>query len=213
MIAFFGGTFDPIHNGHLHAANQAASALQVDYVAMVLAAQPKHRPPPVATVEDRWAMLQLAVGGMDRLRADDREMRRGTPSYTVDTLEGVRAEAGANASLAWVLGWDAYRGLPHWHRWRDLLTLTHFAVVRRPAQELSLDRAMQTLTRQHRTDDLRRIHSEPAGCVYFIDATMLTISSSDIRAKLLRGEDVSQLLPSAVSTYINDRQPYRGHTF
>jgi nicotinate-nucleotide adenylyltransferase len=213
LIALFGGTFDPIHNGHVHAANAAAAALAVDCVHMVLAARPKHRTAPIATVEDRWAMLELAVAAEPRLRADDREVRRGTPSYTAETLEDVRREAGRHESVAWVLGFDAYRGLPAWHRWRDLVTLAHLVVLRRPGHEASLDATMQQFTQLHRTDDLERLRASACGCVYFVEADMLSISSTDIRAKLARGEDVRQLLPSAVSTYITNRQPYRDRAF
>ena len=95
MIGFLGGTFDPIHNGHLHAANTAVAALSLDRVNLVLAARPKHRAQPFAAIEHRWAMLQLAVEGSERLRADDRDVRRGTATYTVETLEEVRAQYGA----------------------------------------------------------------------------------------------------------------------
>jgi nicotinate-nucleotide adenylyltransferase len=213
LIALFGGTFDPIHNGHLHAANAAATALRVECVNMVLAARPKHRPPPIATVQDRWAMLELALAGEPRLRADDREVRRENPSYTVDTLEDVRTEAGSAASIAWIVGFDAFRELPSWHRWRDLLGLGHLVVLRRPGHDDSLDRAMQDFTQRHRTDALARLHDAACGCIYFVDAEMLPISSTDIRAKLARGEDVLQLLPSAVSTYITNHRPYRGPAF
>jgi nicotinate-nucleotide adenylyltransferase len=147
------------------------------------------------------------------LRADDREVRRGTPSYTVDTLEDVRREAGHTESVVWVLGLDAYRGLATWHRWRELVALAHLLVLRRPGHDVSLDATMQAFTRAHCSDDLDRLRTSACGCVHFVDADMLSISSTDIRAKLARGEDVLQLLPSAVSTYITKHRPYRDRAF
>jgi nicotinate-nucleotide adenylyltransferase len=213
LIGFLGGTFDPIHNGHLHAAATAAAALDLERVELVLAAQPKHRAQPHASVEQRWAMLELAVAGNDLLRADDREIRRGSASYTVETLEEVREENGALMPIVWLLGWDAYRNLTTWHRWRDLLSFAHLAVMRRPGSENGLDETMWEFTAEHRVDIATVLHRQSAGWVFFLDAPMLSISSTDVRARLEAGEDVDQLLPSAVWTYIKEHQPYRGPSY
>jgi nicotinate-nucleotide adenylyltransferase len=208
LIALLGGTFDPIHNGHVNAANGAAMALAVAHVDLLLAARPKHRAAPVAAIEDRWAMLELAVADQPRLRADDREIRRGTATYTIDTLEDARATVGPTVPVVWVLGWDAYRQLPTWHRWRELATFAHLAVLKRPGDDAALDATMRAFTQQHRVDRRAELDGVPAGAVLFIDAPMRAISSTEIRAKLARGEDVRQLLPSAVSTYITNHRLY-----
>ena len=210
MIGLLGGTFDPIPTGHLHAAVTAAAALDLERVHLVLAARPQHRAPPVATIEQRWAMLELATRGHGLLRADDREIRRGTASYTVDTLEEVRAEQGASSPIVWLLGWDAYRQLPTWRRWRELLGLAHLAVLRRPGADTALDAAMGDFTAAHRVADATSVRGWPGGKVVFIETPMLPISSTDIRARLGRGEDVGQLLPSGVWTYIKSHRPYAG---
>jgi nicotinate-nucleotide adenylyltransferase len=209
LIGFLGGTFDPIHNGHLHAARTAAAALDLERVNLVLAARPKHRAQPFAAIEHRWAMLVLAVDGNERLRADDRDVRRGTATYTVDTLEEVRAQYGTHVSLVWLLGGDAYRELPTWHRWRELTSLAHLVVMQRPGHDAHLDATMREFTESHRTEAalLRR---RPAGCVAFIESPMMNVSSTDIRIRLQRGESAEQLLPSVVSTYIKEHQLYRG---
>jgi nicotinate-nucleotide adenylyltransferase len=207
LIGFLGGTFDPIHNGHLHAATTAAAVLGLERVHLVLAARPRHRTPPQTSIEDRWAMLELATGHDGLLQADDREVRRATASYTVDTLEAWRAEHGGSAAIVWLLGWDAYRQLPTWHRWRDLLGLTHLAVLRRPGSVGDLDAPMRDFTAAHRAD-VATLRARPAGNVCFVDAPMLAISSTDIRARLARGEDVAQLLPRSVWTYITTHRLY-----
>ena len=146
MIGFFGGTFDPIHNGHLHAAVAAASALDLDHVALVLAAQPPHRAAPIATLSSVGRCCRLPSRDEDRLRADNREMLRDSASYTIDTLEELRVQHGASASVIWLLGWDAYRSLPTWHRWRELLQCAHLGVLRRPGLDVALDAPMQRFT-------------------------------------------------------------------
>ncbi len=210
MIGFLGGTFDPIHNGHLHAADTAAVALELDYVALMLAARPQHRASTHATIEQRWSMLELAIWGHDRLRADDREMLRDRASYTIDTLDELRAQHGSSASIVWLVGWDAYRQLPTWHRWRELLRRAHLGVLRRPGCDAALDPDMQRFTGAHRVDAAATLRMRPAGNVCFIDAPMLSISSTDIRARLGRGEDVGQLLPPRVWTYIRAHDLYAG---
>ncbi len=210
MIGFLGGTFDPIHNGHLHAARIAAARLGLERVDLVLAARPWHRAQPSATIEQRWAMLQLAVADEPVLVADDREVRRGTESYTVETLEELRIEFGSQVPLVWLLGWDAYVALPTWRRWRELPALAHLAVVERPGSNAELDTTMQAFTEAHRVEDAAALRGTAAGAVFLFVADMLSISSSDIRARRRRGEHVSQLLPRGVSTYIETHQLYRG---
>ena len=208
MIGFLGGTFDPIHNGHLHAAAAAAAALDLERVHLVLAARPRHRAPPAASIEQRWAMLELAVQDSHLLRADDREIRRATPSYTVDTLEAWRAEHGVRAPVVWLLGWDAYRRLPSWHRWGTLSSLAHLAVLSRPGSDAALDDEMLQFTVAHRVTEPAALHRTPCGHVIFIDVPMLPISSTDIRTRLSRAEDVRQLLPPRVWTYIKAHRMY-----
>jgi nicotinate-nucleotide adenylyltransferase len=209
LIGFFGGTFDPIHYGHLHAARTAASALRLEWVALILAARPGHRVAR-ATIEQRWQMLQLALAGDTVLRADDREIRRSAASYTVDTLKELRAERGHDQSFVWLLGWDAYRELPSWNRWEELLSLSHLGVLRRPGVGGDLSATMTQFTRAHAAADAMQLHTRPAGLVTFVTAPMLRISATVVRDKLGRGEDVADLLPSGVRTYINQHHLYGG---
>ena len=209
MIGLFGGTFDPIHLGHLHAADTALDVLGLDNLRLVLSARPSHRRAPIASAEDRWSMLQLAVADASQLIADDTELKRAQPSYTVVTLEQLRSRIGERESLAWLIGWDAYRDLPTWYRWRELLALTHLVVVRRPGQGEPLVGDIDAFTKAHQTADLEVLRGEPAGHVYFMTSSMLEISASDIRVTLAAGGDVGDLLPPAVWAYIRQRQLYR----
>lgn len=212
MIALFGGTFDPIHRGHLHAAHVVAARLQVSVVHLVLSARPSHRTAPSTSLADRWAMLELAVAGESGLAASDVELRRRGPSYTVDTLIEFARLAAADESLTWVLGWDAYRLLPTWHRWREVLDFAHLVVVRRPGQDAPLDDVMSAFDAAHLTADLARLHDERFGSVLHLPAPMMAVSATDVRRRIAHGEDVSGLLPAAVWTYIKERHLYGGAT-
>lgn len=211
MIGFLGGTFDPVHLGHLHAASQAVSQLALDSLHLVLSARPPHRGAPRASIEHRWAMLQLAAAGLERIEADDREIRRAPgPSYTVATLEEIRREVGAHRSVIWLIGWDQYRELAGWYQWDRLPTLAHLGVLRRPGQEGALSAGLETFTAQRRTRELARLRREPSGLVWFLQAEMLPISASEIRHRLAANEPVDGLLPAAVASYISDQHLYDG---
>src|SRR5262249_35251216 len=195
LIAFLGGTFDPIHLGHLHAARAVLERAPVGEVGFVLAARPAHRAPPIASIADRWAMLQAALAGEARLVADDGEMRRAGPSYTVETLEALRAQHGGSASLAWILGWDAYVGLATWHRFADLPALANLIVVRRPGEQGAAPASIAAFeARRTRVDALTR---RAAGGVAVLEAPMLALSSTEIRARCGRGEPIAHLLSPA----------------
>lgn len=210
MIALLGGTFDPVHLGHLHAARRAAEHLEVDCVSLVLSARPSHRDSPATSVADRWEMLRCAVASEPLLEADDSELRRVGPSYTVETLQAMRRRVGSVESITWILGWDAYRLLPTWHRWREVLNLTHLLIVRRPGQNAPLDEEMMAFDAAHATDELAHLHRDAAGFVMHLADPMLSMSSTAIRTALARGEDVRHLLPAAVWSYIKERHLYGG---
>jgi nicotinate-nucleotide adenylyltransferase len=209
LIAFLGGTFDPVHLGHLHAAREVRSRLGCDEVRFVLAAVPSHRPAPEASAADRWEMLIRALVDVPGCVADDTEIGRTGPSYTVDTLATMRQRFGAARSLAWVVGFDAYRLLPTWRRWQELLSLTHLVVVGRPGQDDRLDPVMAGFTARFGTDDPAELRRSAAGRVLEIKAEMLAISASEVRARCHRGEPVADLLPPAVWAYIESASLYR----
>ena len=132
-IGLLGGTFDPVHIGHLRSALEVADALALDELRMMPNARPPHRDTPQVSPQQRLEMVRLAVDGIAPLVVDDRELKRDKPSYTVDTLELMRAELAADDQLFLLLGWDAFCGLPSWHRWEELLQHCHILVLQRPA--------------------------------------------------------------------------------
>ncbi len=202
MICLFGGTFDPVHNGHLHAARAAADALGADEVRMVLAARPHHKDQPLASIGQRWEMLQSACETDARLVADDVEMRLSGPSYTVDTLAEVRARH-AQETVFWVIGTDTFRDLRSWYRWQDLLDLTHLAVLQRPRSTLDPD--MQAVYERFRVDD---VPQSPAGSILRLETAMLDISATEVRQRIATGASVEHLLPDVVCTYIRTHGLY-----
>ncbi len=209
MICLFGGTFDPVHVGHVHAAAAVCDALALAEIRMLLSARPGHRGRTGAGVSHRWNMLALACAGDRRLVPDDTEVgraeRAARPSYAVETLEQVRGRH-PDAVVAWVVGSDAYAELATWHRWEDLLTLGNLIVLRRPGAPLDLPAEIAALTRARQV--VGRLTAS-AGGVLLLEAPMLDVSASRIRQMLSEGDRaVADLLPPAVYTYITKYHLY-----
>ena len=209
MICLFGGTFDPVHVGHVHAAVTVCETLNLAEIRMLLSARPGHRGATGAPVASRWEMLVLACSGDPRLVPDDGEVRRaereGRPSYTVETLEELRV-VHPDAVLLWVVGSDAYREITAWHRWREVLELANLVVLNRPGAPLDLPAELDALTRARR---LEHPPAAPAGGILILEAPMLAVSATRIRGALARSEGaVADLLPPAVYTYIKEHHLY-----
>ena len=206
-LAIFGGTFDPIHLGHLCVAWEASELLDAD-VLMMPAGVPPHRPPPIATAAQRLAMLEVALRGQSRLVPDARELAREGASYTVDTLAGLRAEQG-DRPLVLLLGADAFAGLPEWHEWRRLFELAHLGVLSRPGQQAPLPEALQRELAGRRVDDAAALRGESAGRVIELAVTPLEISATRIRQLLAAGRDPRYLLPAGLFDSTGLLSPYR----
>jgi len=215
-LALLGGTFDPVHYGHLRVADEARRALALSSVALVPAGDPPHRSRPVASATDRLAMLKLAVAEFPGLNVDGRELNREGKSYTVVTLEELRSE-DASRPLLLLLGADAFRGLPAWHRWNDLFALAHLVVIDRPGTPLDALRAPLALQAQQRiVKNSQALWSAPAGAIHFQPVAPQRISASAIRRLLAVtprpmsavGDELRTLLPAAVLTYIVRNQLY-----
>jgi nicotinate-nucleotide adenylyltransferase len=183
-------------------------ALGLDVVHVIPAFQPPHRAAPVAAPEHRLAMAQLACGEFPEFVLDDREYRRGGPSWTVDTLKSLRAELGSNVSLCWLVGADAFAGLDTWHDARRLPELAHFVVLARPG---AAPPEPPDWLRPRLTDDRSRIFSAPSGSIVPVAVEPHDISASAIRARLADNQPVAGLLPEAVERYIHEHRLYGSH--
>ena len=207
VLALLGGTFDPVHYGHLRAAWEAAEQLDAQ-VCLMPANVPPHRPQPRQSAEQRVQLLELALAGQERLALDTRELRRDGPSYTVDTLRELRAEIGAARPLVLLLGTDAFAGLPGWSRWLQLFELAHIGVMTRPgaAPALSPELHAQFLARACNLDGDWR--GQGAGRILSLDITDLDISATGIRNLLARGQEPRFLLPETVLARIREQGWY-----
>jgi len=215
-VAILGGTFDPVHYGHLRLADDVRRALALPAVRLVPAADPPHRPAPHATARQRVAMLELAVREFPGVVVDTREIERGGKSYTVDTLASLRGEEPGRPLLL-LVGADAFHGFPKWHRWHRLFELAHVVVVPRPGIDLEAALPVTLADEWHarKTDDAQVLRERPAGSIYVQPVSAHPISSTAIRTALngSRGKpvEIAGLLPASVLTYIDSKQLYR-HT-
>lgn len=206
-LAIFGGTFDPVHLGHLSVAWEASELLDAD-VHLMPASVPPHRPPPIASALQRVAMLRAALHGQSRLALDTRELEREGPSYTIDTLFELRAEQGARP-LVLLIGADAFAGLPSWHRWGELFDLAHIGVLSRPGVEAVLPDDLQREIAGRRVDDMVAWRHASAGNVIELTVTPLEISATRIRDLLASGREPRYLLPAGLFDDFGLLSPYR----
>ncbi|HEY7753880.1 MAG TPA: nicotinate-nucleotide adenylyltransferase [Steroidobacteraceae bacterium] len=203
----FGGMFDPIHYGHLRTAHELQELLGLEAVAFVPAGDPPHRVAPLADAATRLAMVRAAIEGNPRFRVDDRELRRAGPSYTVLTLEELRAERGAQP-LVLIMGLDAFAGIAGWHRAGELVGLAHIVVAVRPGAAMPEAGMPAEWLRRHGCGDPGALARSPAGLVYVNEGTQLVASSSAVRAIVAAGRDPRYLMPEAARRIILARGSY-----
>lgn len=207
-IGIFGGTFDPIHLGHLRSALELKQKLKLDEMRLLPCYIPPHRASPSVDAQQRLKMLQLALAECSELSWDGRELSREKPSYTYDTLSELRAELGPDISLSWCMGMDSFVGLDTWHRWRELLDLAHLVIVTRPGWELPEEGPVAELVARYNAD-CDEIAALSAGKLVIIQQRLLPISATDIRAQIKAGNSPQFLLPDAVWNYIRAHHFYR----
>jgi len=211
-LGIFGGTFDPIHFGHLRLAEEAIAHLGLDGVRWIPAGQPPHRGMPQVAARQRLDMVLSATGGNPRFSVDTSEVEAAVPSYTVHTLERMRHELGHDQPLVLLVGADAFAGLAGWHCWRDIFQLAHIAVSHRPGfpvEASSLPQALASEFHDRRLSDVNALKLAPAGGIATFAMTQLAISATQIRKLLANGLSARYLLPDAVLDYIHLHQLYK----
>jgi len=209
-VGLFGGTFDPIHYGHLRTAYELWQSLRLAQVRFLPTGNPPHREASLAPTELRVQMVQAAISGNEAFVVDDRETRREGLSYSVDTLLDLRRDF-PERSLCLLLGMDAFLGMPHWHRWRDIFDLAHVVVAHRPGWKAPITGPLGEIMVDRGTGSVRELHSAPAGRVYVHAVTQLEISSTELRQLILAGRDLRYLVPDAVRDLITTSGCYAQH--
>ena len=206
-----GGTFNPIHLGHLHMAKALVEALQLSEVRFIPSANPPHRNTPETSAIDRVAMVSIAIAGNPQFVLDTLELDRIGYSYTIDTLISLRSTLGDQVALSWLMGSDAFLGLNTWHRWQELLEYCHIMIVQRPHSPLNTEQLaeeLRALLLNHKCNDVKELAGKKAGLIHIQEVAALDISSTQIRAMLHSSGDVSTLLPAKVLEYIHSNQLY-----
>ena len=207
-MGIFGGTFDPVHNGHLRTAFELREALRLAEVRFLPTGNPPHREHTQATAEMRLALVKAAVADQPGFSVDDRETRRSGLSYSVDTLSELRAES-PHRSICLLLGMDAFLGLPNWHRWREILELAHVVVAHRPGWKAPTQGPLGEVIVDRGTGSVRDLHEATAGRIFVHAVTQLEISSTELRQRVHDGRSIRFLTPEGVATCITERGLYR----
>jgi len=209
MIGIFGGTFDPIHFGHLRVALDVMEQLQLEQMRFIPLNRAVHREQPDTTGLQRLEMLRAAIADQPGFMADDREILRDSPSYSLDTLQSLRRELGWQAPLCLVLGADAYAAFLQWHKPLEIIQLAHLVVMQRPGHMPPDDAQLQAFSLQHHAEQKNQLRESAAGRIMFLPVTQLEISASDIRQRLRQGASARYLLPDPVLKIVARDHLYR----
>lgn len=211
LIGILGGTFDPIHHGHLRPALEVWDGLGMDEMRLIPLREPPHRDQPSVEPKHRLRMVALAVANQRGFLVDDRELRREGPSYTLDTLRSLQTERRDSDRFCVLLGADAFTEFLDWHEPLEIMRLAHIIVMQRPETAIPHTPALQTLLRTHRTHEPNRLKDMPSGGILFFPVTPLAISATAIRALIAQGKSPRYLLPDAVLAYIEREGLYSRH--
>src|SRR3990167_1569520 len=206
-IGILGGTFDPIHLGHLRLALELYESLDLVKVHIIPCYQPVHRKFPMAEAKHRLAMVQCAISNEPALYADDREIQRKNPSYMIDTLLELRREM-PSTPLCLLLGIDAFLGFPSWHSWNEILNQAHLVVAHRSGYQLPTTGIIADLMKDRLQHESTYLHENLSGGILLRPITALEISASDVRKQIAMGKNPRYLLPDSVYTYIRQHGIY-----
>lgn len=208
LNVFYGGTFDPIHLGHLAVASAAQEQLQ-SIIQFLPSADPPHRPTTSACAVDRANMVELAIASNPNFICDRRELYRHGKSFSIDTLRSLRAELGELTPIVWLIGMDSFLGLASWHHWQELFSLCHFVVAPRPEYHLDdIDADLQVAIMGRWVESVRELEKTPAGSLYMLPMEQRDDSATRIRHHFQHGKPELLQLPASVAEYIKIHQLY-----
>ncbi|OKP04924.1 nicotinate-nucleotide adenylyltransferase [Xenorhabdus eapokensis] len=208
--ALFGGTFDPIHYGHLRPVEALAQLAGLKQVILLPNHVPPHRPQPEATSQQRLEMVRLVVQDNPLFTVDTRELERQTPSYTVETLKSFRQEIGEHHPLAFIIGQDSLQTIHTWYKWEELLDICHLLVCSRPGYQSQLSApGMQSWLEKHQIASPLLLSQKPHGYIYLAATPLLNISATDIRQRHQQGMSCDDLLPPSIQNYIDSQGLYK----
>lgn len=204
----FGGTFDPVHIGHLRTALELKAFLHLDRMLVIPCGDPPHRQMPLTPAHQRLAMVELAVAGEPGLIADGREIRRAGASFSIDTLMELRAELGEKEPLCFCIGMDSLVNFGTWQRWREFLNYCHIVVAARPGWQLPQTGDVAEWLAQHRVLQPEKLLAAPAGSLFVEEMTLLPVAATALREQLRRGQSIRYLTPDTVIDYIQQQHLY-----
>ncbi len=207
-VALLGGTFNPIHFGHLNLANCLVDYLHVESVRMIPCAIPPHRETPSVSAEQRLAMLQLAIDGHPLLTSDDLELRKSTPSYSIETVQQIRQQVGEETPLFFCIGMDSLLTIDSWHHWQQLLDYCHLAICPRPGYKLPIKGHLAEWIEQNLCDDIDRVKTLAQGCLHLCKIPLKDISSTAIRDSIKCAQSIDHLTPKSVVNFITKHSLY-----
>lgn len=214
LQALFGGTFDPIHYGHLRPVEALAKQVNLQKVILLPNHVPPHRPQPEASPIQRLEMVRLAIQGNPLFTIDTRELEKNSPSYTLETLIAFRQELGPRQPLAFIIGQDSLLSIHTWYGWDKLLDNCHLLVCSRPGYATHFsDPIMQNWLQQHKTENPDQLRHTPHGYIFLADTPLVNISATEIRQNLSAGlnseKSCNELIPEAVMNYIKQQHLYQ----
>ena len=207
-VALLGGTFNPIHFGHLNLANCLVDYLHVESVRMIPCAIPPHRETPSVSAEKRLAMLQLAIDDHPLLTSDDLELRKSTPSYSIETVQQIRQQVGEETPLFFCIGMDSLLTIDSWHHWQQLLDYCHLAICPRPGYKLPIKGHLAEWIEQNLCDDIERVKTLAQGCLHLCKIPLKDISSTAIRDSIKCAQSIDHLTPKSVVNFITKHSLY-----
>ena len=213
LVGIFGGTFDPIHYGHLRVAEEIVETVGLQKMYFVPAGMPRLRYSPVASSQHRVEIVRLAIQKNPDFVLDEREIYRDGVSYSIDTVREFKQEFGEEVRLCFILGADAFIKLPEWNNWKELFNLCHFIVSTRPGYTLTLikellSKELREECSQRWVSNTESLRKDTSGLIFIASTTMLDISATSIRAHIAVGRSVRHLVPSVTVNYISENKLY-----